>query len=340
MTTSIGRSGVPAAKPSAGSRRGRRSHLEVPKSMVGQRLDQYLRAQLPEHSRAFLQKLIADGQVRVNGKRAKARYRVRAGDSITVEIPPPQPMEARAESIPLDVLCEDDDLIVINKPAGMVVHPAAGNREHTLVNALLHHCRGKLAGIGGVERPGIVHRLDKGTSGCIVVAKTDLAHQGLMQQFKSRDVAKIYRAVCWGKFAKPAGRIETLIGRSAHNRQKMSARVRRGRAARTDYRVLRYVGGPRSVEAAEERTRRSASLQDVSLVELTLHTGRTHQIRVHMAHVGHPIVGDQIYGQRKSEIARPLLHAYKLGFTHPRTGERLEFEAPVPADMERYARDH
>ena len=192
----------------------------------------------------------------------------------------PQP-----EAIPLDVLYEDDDLIVVNKPAGMVVHPAAGNAEHTLVNALLHHCRGQLAGIGGVQRPGIVHRLDKGTSGCLVVAKTDAAHQSLVAQFKSRAVKKIYRAVCWGNFKQLSGRIETAIGRSAHNRKKMSARVARGRPSLTEYRVLKQFG-------------------QFALVELTLHTGRTHQIRVHMAHIGHPVVGDTVYGRARSTLDR------------------------------------
>jgi 23S rRNA pseudouridine1911/1915/1917 synthase len=205
----------------------------------------------------------------------------------------------------------------VNKPAGLVVHPAAGNYEHTLVNALLHHCRGALAGIGGVERPGIVHRLDKGTSGCIVVAKTDLAHKALVAQFKSREVKKIYRAVCWGKFTRPSGRIETVIGRSERDRKKMSASASRGRPAVTDYRVLKQFA-------------------DFALVELHIHTGRTHQIRVHMAHIGHPVVGDATYGrahQTNISVARPLLHAYKLGFTHPRSQEFVEFTAPVPDDM-------
>ena len=294
----------------------------------GQRLDRFLQSQLPDRSRAFLQKLIEQAHVTVNGQPHKASYSVRTDDQISVEIPAPVPLAAQPEQIRLAVLFEDADLIVVNKAPGMVVHPAAGNYEHTLVNALLHHCRGQLSGIGGVERPGIVHRLDKGTSGCIVVAKTDAAHQSLVEQFKSRTVRKIYRAVCWGTFARPSGRIETEIGRSAHDRQKMSARVTRGRAALSEYKVLKQ-------------------FSKFALVEVTPHTGRTHQIRVHMAHVGHPLVGDAVYGGRRSpesvvlspeskerfSVERPMLHAYKLAFTHPRTGERLEFEAPVPEDM-------
>jgi len=286
---------------------------------AGQRLDQFLHGALPEHSRSFLQKLIADGQVFVNGQPVKPSYRVRAGDEVRIEIPPPRPLEALPEKIPLDVLYEDADLIVLNKAAGIVVHPAAGNLEHTLVNALLHHCRGQLAGIGGVARPGIVHRLDKGTSGCLVVAKTDAAHQGLVAQFKSRQVRKIYQAVCGGIFQQKTGRIETEIGRSSRDRKKMSAQPARGRPALTEYRVLRQH-------------------VDCALVELTLHTGRTHQIRVHMAHIGHALVGDVTYGWRSEKIAveRPLLHAYKLAFTHPRTGQPMEFLAPIPEDMTGY----
>ena len=291
--------------------------FRVAEPQRGQRLDQFLRAELPQHSRAFLQRLTADGHVTVNARATKPSYKVRVGDSVSIEIPPPRPLDVQPEAIPLEILFEDDDLIVINKPAGLVVHPAAGNREHTLVNALLHHCRGQLAGIGGVERPGIVHRLDKGTSGCLVVAKTDFAHQSLVGQFKSRGVTKIYRALCWGQFARRSGRVDATIGRSDRDRKKMSSRSRRGRPSLTEYRVLKQRA-------------------DFALVELTLHTGRTHQIRVHMAHVGHPVVGDTTYGRaRKSDIsvARPLLHAYKLGFTHPRTGARMEFTAAIPDDM-------
>ena len=280
----------------------------------GLRLDHFLHEQLTERSRSFLQKLIEDRQVLVNDRPAKASYKVHLGDTVSVTISPPRPLATTAEEIPLAIFYEDADLIVVNKPAGMVVHPAAGNYAGTLVNALLHHCRGQLAGIGGVERPGIVHRLDKGTSGCLVVAKTDAAHQALVAQFKERGVTKVYRAVCQGRFQKLAGKIETLIGRSERDRKKMSARVSRGREAVTDYRVVK--------QAAEW-----------ALVELTIHTGRTHQIRVHMAHIGHPVVGDAMYGRKDISVDRPLLHAYKLAFAHPRTGQRLEFVAPLPDDM-------
>lgn len=293
----------------------------VDDSARGQRLDQFLLAKLPGHSRAFLQRLIEQGNVLVAGRRSKPSHRVHTGEKVTIEIPTARPLESKPEALPLDVLYEDSDLIVVNKPAGMVVHPAVGNVEHTLVNALLHHCRGQLAGIGGVQRPGIVHRIDKGTSGCIVVAKTDLAHQALVRQFKERAIKKVYRAVCRGRFERLSGTVEASIGRSVHDRKKMSARPFAakgwGRTALTEYRVLKEFDG-------------------LALVELHIHTGRTHQIRVHMAHIGHPIIGDRVYGRSRTgeiSVARPMLHAYKLGFTHPRTGKFMELEAPIPADM-------
>jgi 23S rRNA pseudouridine1911/1915/1917 synthase len=285
----------------------------------GRRLDRFLCARFPDRSRSFLQRLIAQGRTLLNGRVCKPGHRVRAGDEITVTIPPPRPLDVRPQAIALEILHEDDDLLVVNKPAGMVVHPAAGHADDTLVNALLHHCRATLSGIGGVERPGIVHRLDKGTSGCIVVAKNDSAHRWLVNQFKQRSVNKIYRAICRGHFQQPSGTIQTPIGRSLHDRKKMAARrFAAGRPALTQYRVLRQLPGR-------------------ALVELTLHTGRTHQIRVHMAHLGHPVLGDPVYGRARAEnisIARPMLHAYKLGFTHPRTREFVEFTAPTPPDMQ------
>jgi 23S rRNA pseudouridine1911/1915/1917 synthase len=239
---------------------------------------------------------------------------VRAGDAISLHEPEATPSTTAAEEIALDVLFEDEDLIVINKPAGLVVHPAAGNWQGTLVNALLHHCT-NLSGIGGEQRPGIVHRLDKETSGCLVAAKNDFAHQNLAQQFAGREVTKIYLALASGRFAQATGEIEAAIARHPIHRKKMTVvESTRGRAARTSYRVLQ-------------------ELLAGTLVECTLHTGRTHQIRVHLKHIGHPLLGDEVYG-RRGDFQRQMLHAWKLGFSHPRSGEWREFEAPVPADFE------
>jgi 23S rRNA pseudouridine1911/1915/1917 synthase len=235
------------------------------------------------------------------------------GDAITLHEPPATPTETVAEDIALEVLYEDDDLIVINKPAGLVVHPAAGHWSGTLVNALLHHCHG-LSGIGGEQRPGIVHRLDKETSGCLVAAKNDAAHQALARQFAGREVTKIYLALAAGKFPRLSGMIEAAIGRHPVQRKKMTVVPDgRGRPAKTGYRVLGEVPGG-------------------SLVECTLHTGRTHQIRVHLKHLGHPVLGDEVYGKRAGFV-RQMLHAWRLGFAHPRTGERVNFESPVPPDF-------
>jgi len=238
---------------------------------------------------------------------------LRAGDMITLCEPPPVPTDTVAEEIALDVLFEDDDLIVLNKPAGLVVHPAAGHWSGTLVNALLHHCRA-LSGIGGEQRPGIVHRLDKETSGCLVAAKNDAAHQALARQFAGREVTKSYLALVAGKLPRTSGVIEAPIGRHPVHRKKMTVvPAGRGREARTDFRVR-------------------AELPRGTLVECTLHSGRTHQIRVHLKHLGHPVLGDEVYGQRAG-FARQMLHAWRLGFTHPRTNERVNFESPIPPDF-------
>jgi 23S rRNA pseudouridine1911/1915/1917 synthase len=280
---------------------------------TGPRLDQFLASQAPAFSRARIQDLIKAGHVTLNGASTKASARVRTGDAVVLIEPPPKPTETVAEEIALDVLFEDEDLIVINKPAGLVVHPAAGNWSGTLVNALLHHCR-SLSGIGGEQRPGIVHRLDKETSGCLVAAKNDFAHQALVRQFSGREVTKIYLGLAAGKFARQSGVIETMIGRHPVQRKKMAVLPEgRGRLAKTSYRVLR-------------------ELPVGSLVECTLHTGRTHQIRVHLKHLGHPLLGDELYG-RRAGYARQMLHAWRLGFSHPRTGQRLNFESPIPPDF-------
>lgn len=289
--------------------------LIVPKEAARLRLDQFLARELPKFSRSRIQQLIRKEFVALNGSPARPRDAVKMGDRVEVNEPPPEKIDVEPQEIPIDVLYEDEDLIVINKPAGLVVHPGAGQREGTLVNALLHHFP-KLSGIGGKERPGIVHRLDKDTSGCLVVAKNDEAHRALSAQFEERSVDKIYLALVGGKFRKRAGTIEEKIGRHPVDRQRMSVESRRGRAAKTEYRVIR---------ASDE----------MSLVECKLHSGRTHQIRVHLRHLGHPILGDKIYGGRFAKtFPRQMLHAWKLGFQHPRTSERKKFEAPLPDDFE------
>ena len=278
------------------------------------RLDHFLAKRLPQYSRSRLQQLIRNGFVRLNGASTRPRQIVRAGDKIDVRESPVEQIETRPQRIPLDILFEDDDLIVINKPAGLIVHPGAGQREHTLVNALLSHCT-TLSGIGGKERPGIVHRLDKETSGCVVVAKNDLAHRELSRQFAERTVEKIYLALVAGKLRKPAGVIEERIGRHPVHRQRMSVTTKRGRTAKTEYRVVR-------------------SNEEASLIECRLHSGRTHQVRVHLHHLGHPVLGDKVYGARLvKNFPRQMLHAWKLAFRHPQTGEWKQFQASVPDDF-------
>jgi 23S rRNA pseudouridine1911/1915/1917 synthase len=278
------------------------------------RLDQFLAKRLPEFSRSRLQQLIRDGFVRLNNSTSRPRQIVRGGDKIELTEPPLEKIEMLPEAIPLETLFEDDDLIVINKPPGLVIHPGAGHREHTLVNALLNHCT-TLSGIGGKERPGIVHRLDKETSGCLVVAKNDATHRDLSKQFAARTVEKIYLALVAGKLRKPAGVIEERIGRHPVHRKRMSATTLRGRAAKTEYRVIR-------------------SSDRATLIECRLHSGRTHQIRVHLHHLGHPVLGDKVYAPRLAkDFPRQMLHAWKLGFRHPRTEEWKSFEAPLPDDF-------
>lgn len=291
-----------------------RIELVVPANEAKIRLDQFLAKRLPEFSRSRLQQLIRDGFVRLNNSTSRPRQIVRNGDKIELTEPPLEKIEALPEQIPLEILFEDNDLIVINKPAGLVVHPGAGHREHTLVNALLNHCA-TLSGIGGKERPGIVHRLDKDTSGCIVIAKNDTTHRELSRQFAARTVEKTYLALVAGKLRKSAGVIEEKIGRHPVHRQRMSATPLCGRAAKTEYRVIR-------------------SSERASLVECRLHSGRTHQIRVHLHHLGHPVLGDKVYGPRlANDFSRQMLHAWKLGFRHPDTEEWKNFEAPLPADF-------
>jgi 23S rRNA pseudouridine1911/1915/1917 synthase len=290
------------------------TELVVTKTARGLRIDRYLAGELRQFSRTRLQHLIRDGFVRLNGKTGRASDRVRTGDRVDLSEPPPEKIENRPEAIPLDILFEDKDLLVLNKPAGLVVHPGAGHREHTLVNALLSHCP-NLSGIGGKERPGIVHRLDKDTSGCLVVAKNDEAHRGLSSQFAARTVEKVYLALVSGKLPKSSGVIEADIGRHPVHRQRMTIARSRGRAAKTEYRVLR-------------------SGDNASLVECRLHSGRTHQIRVHLHHLGHPVLGDKVYASKLARgFPRQMLHAWKLAFQHPCTGAWRSFEAPLPEDF-------
>jgi 23S rRNA pseudouridine1911/1915/1917 synthase len=288
--------------------------LEVQSADAGQRLDRFLAQALPAFSRARLQTLIRENFVTVNGKPARPRDPVRARAVVEVREPEVTKIDAQPESMPLDILFEDDDLVVLNKPAGLVVHPGAGHQEHTLVNALLAHCK-NLSVIGGEERPGIVHRLDKETSGVLVIAKNDATHRDLSKQFAERTTGKTYLALVAGTPRQKAGTIDAPIARHPVHRQRMSIARRGGRPAKTDYRVLESNG-------------------DVSLVECTIHTGRTHQIRVHLHHLGHPVFGDKVYGgKRAGNFPRQMLHAWKLSFRHPRTGESMTFTASVPKDF-------
>lgn len=284
-----------------------------------ERLDAYLAAKLPDLSRSRIQALIREQHILLNGKPAKPRDSVKSGDSISLALPEAVPDIAAPQDIPLDILFEDEHILVLHKEHGMVVHPAPGNPDGTLVNALLHHCKGRLSGIGGVERPGIVHRLDKDTSGCLVVAKTDIAHQSLTTQFSERStMEKLYLAVTHGIPTKEKDTIFTHIGRHPVNRQKMAViNPPGGKTAITDYKTL----------ATDPATK-------TALILCHLHTGRTHQIRVHMHHLGTPILGDPIYG-KKHELPTPrlLLHAWQLTFNHPVTGKKLHFTAPPPGDF-------
>ena len=280
------------------------------------RLDRFLAQSAREFSRSRIQALIREGFITVNGAAPRARDIVRAGDRIVLVEPPVQAIDLVPEKMALSVLFEDNDLIVINKPAGISVHPGAGRKCGTLVNALLAHCK-NLSGIGGKERPGIVHRLDKETSGCLAVAQNDFAHLALSQQFAARTVDKIYLALVAGKVRGNSGTIVAAIARHRVHRKKMAIAREGGREARTDFKVVRSGG-------------------DASLLECRLHSGRTHQIRVHLQHLGHPILGDTTYaGRRAGNFSRQMLHAWKLGLDHPRTKKRMHFEAPLPQDFEK-----
>ena len=308
-----------------------RMDFTIPAESAGQRLDVFLAAQLPEMSRTRIHALMDAGRVLVDGAARKPSYRVAPGETVAVEIPPAPPAGVEPEAIPFEILYEDDDIAVVNKPAGMIVHPGAGADCGTLVAALLHHFGGieGLSSIGAPMRPGIVHRLDKGTSGALVVARTDAAHRQLAEAFRTRAVEKTYLALLHGRPKGEVGAIELPVSRDLRRRSRMTARRRVGREARTAWRALLRLGG-------------------FTLVEADLHTGRTHQIRVHFSALGCPVVGDTLYGAPRQEragegkllppLGRNFLHAARLAFAHPRTGERVEFRAPLPAELADYLR--
>ncbi|MGB1546971.1 MAG: RluA family pseudouridine synthase [Alphaproteobacteria bacterium] len=307
----------------------RRRHFEVSGEERGIRLDRFLAQMAPELSRSRLKRLIEEGRLSAGGRTiTDPSHRVKPGESYTLEVPPAEAAEPKAQAIPLSILYEDEDLLVLDKPAGLVVHPAPGNPDATLVNALLHHCGESLSGIGGVARPGIVHRLDKDTSGLMIAAKNDAAHRSLSAQLASRRLKRVYLALVHGVPVPASGTIDAPIGRHPKHRKRMAVVSRGGRAARTRYKVLKRFG------------------RVASLLECRLETGRTHQIRVHLAHLGHPVIGDPVYGRGRlpagatapiaailKAFPRQALHAHVMGFDHPRDGKRLDFESPLPRDF-------
>ena len=292
--------------------------LTVSPEDAGVRIDKYLAEQLPDITRSYLQKLLKDGSVQMNEKPVKASTKTAVGAVIALTIPEPEEPEILPENIPLDILYEDSDVILINKPKDMVVHPAAGHYTGTLVNALMYHCKGDLSGINGVLRPGIVHRIDKDTTGVLIVCKNDRAHNALAEQLKEHSITRKYRAIVCGNLKEDEGTVDAPLGRHPQDRKKMAIVRSGGKRAVTHYRVLERFGND-------------------TYIECQLETGRTHQIRVHMASLGHPLLGDEIYGRAKSpfKLEGQTLHAMVLGFIHPTTGEYMEFEAPLPEYFEK-----
>ena len=306
-------------------------NFTVSEEQTSKRVDQFIVEELPSFSRTKIAKLVKEGALLINGKAIKDNAKkVMFGDQIELEVPEVVATDIKPQKIPLDIVYEDKDLLVINKPIGMVVHPGAGNPDGTLVNALLHHCKGNLSGINGELRPGIVHRIDKDTSGLLVVAKNDIAHNALAKQFEEHSIQRTYLAFVWGMMKPIHGRIETFIGRSKYNRQKMSAEVASGKDAITNYKTLEIFKGN--------------TIPDISLIECKLETGRTHQIRVHLSHKKNPILGDQMYGSKMRKIRNidpelqtiieninfQALHAQSLGFIHPTSGKELFFTTELP----------
>ena len=286
---------------------------DVTTEYVGVRLDRFLTEMDSEHTRSFLQKVITDGGVLVNGKPAKANYKLRLDDVVELDIPEPVELEVLPEDIPLDILYEDADVLIVNKPKGMVVHPAPGHTVGTLVNAVLYHCKDELSGINGVIRPGIVHRIDMNTTGSLIVCKNDKAHQDIADQIKVHSIHRVYRGIVIGRVRDDEGVIHAPIGRHPIDRKKMAINEKNGKDAITHYKVLQR-------------------FERYTYMEFVLETGRTHQIRVHMASIGHPLLGDEVYGPAKCpyQLQGQTLHAMTIGFRHPSTGEYVEFSAPLP----------
>lgn len=292
--------------------------LQIEVTEGGERIDKFLSREMPDFSRSYIQKLIKEGQVRSGEEPVRSSYKVREGEEIQVFLPEAREPEILPEPVPLDILYEDADILVVNKPKGMVVHPAAGHYSGTLVNALMYHCRDSLSGINGVLRPGIVHRIDMDTTGSLLVCKNDRAHRILAEQLKEHSIKRVYHAIVHGVIREEEGTVDIPIGRHPVDRKKMSTRTKNGRRAVTHYRVL-------------ERFR------NYTYIACRLETGRTHQIRVHMAHIGHPLLGDRVYGPQKCpfSLEGQTLHAKTLGIVHPSTGEYMEFDAPIPEYFEK-----
>lgn len=279
------------------------------------RIDKYINEQIQEFSRSYIQHLIENNYVKVNGQPCKSNYKCKLNDSIVVSGEEKKELEILPENIPLEIIYEDDDIIIVNKPKNMVVHPGCGHESGTLVNALLYHCKGRLSTINGVIRPGIVHRIDRNTTGLLVVCKNDFAHKDLAEQLKVHSITRKYHAICYGNFKEQEGTVNAPIGRHETDRKKMAINKKNGRNAVTHYKVLKNLG------------------KQYSYIECTLETGRTHQIRVHMASIGHPILGDDVYGPKNPKIKDlegQTLHAKVLGFIHPKTGEYMEFDSALP----------
>ncbi len=285
--------------------------LNAEKSDTGQRIDKYISGNTENLTRSAIQNLIEKGKITVNGKAVSKNYKLRDGDNIEIEIPEPEILDVKPENIPLDIIYEDSDLLVVNKPKGMVVHPAHGNYNGTLVNALLYHCKDSLSGINGVIRPGIVHRIDKNTSGLLIVAKNDISHVKLSEQIKAHSFTREYEAIACGYFKEKSGTVDAPIGRHHTDRKKMCVTYENSKNAVTHYEVIKQYGG-------------------YAHVRLKLETGRTHQIRVHLSYINHPVLGDDVYGKPYKGIDGQCLHAKKIGFIHPSTGEYMEFSSGLP----------